>query len=96
MQALEAQAEANAASFNAQNVANTLWAYATMSRKPGERLMNALEERAQAVAASFTTQEVSNTLWAYAVVGRQPGWADAGARGACGSQRCLFQRAGCR
>ena len=33
--ALEVRAEALAGTFNAQNVANTLWAYATMGREPG-------------------------------------------------------------
>jgi hypothetical protein len=32
---LEGRAEAVAGTFNAQNVANTLWAYATMGRSPG-------------------------------------------------------------
>ena len=31
---LEGRAEALAGTFNAQNVANTLWAYATMGREP--------------------------------------------------------------
>ena len=35
---LEGRAEALAGTFNAQNVANTLWAYATMGREPGERV----------------------------------------------------------
>ena len=31
---------------SSQNVANTLWAYATMGRRPGERVLGALEARA--------------------------------------------------
>jgi len=34
---LEGRAEALAGTFNAQNVANKLWAYATMGREPGGR-----------------------------------------------------------
>jgi hypothetical protein len=33
---LEGRAEAISGEFNSQAVANTLWAYATMGRKPGE------------------------------------------------------------
>ena len=38
---LEERAEAMAGTFNAQNVANTLWAYAKMGREPGSGLMRA-------------------------------------------------------
>ena len=43
--AIEQRAEAISGEFNSQAVANTLWAYATMGRKPGERLMGLLEGR---------------------------------------------------
>jgi len=59
--------------FNAQGVANTLWAYATMGRAPGAGVMRALEGRAEAVAGTFNALEVANTLWAYATMGREPG-----------------------
>ena len=38
---LEARAEALAGTFNAQEVANTLWAYETMGREPGAGVMRA-------------------------------------------------------
>ena len=66
---LEGRAEALAGTFNAQNVANTLWAYAKMGRKPGTGLLKALEGR----AGTFNAQNVANTLWAYATMGREPG-----------------------
>jgi len=47
--------------FNAQGVANTLWAYATMGREPGSGMMRALEGRAEAVAGTFNTQVVVNS-----------------------------------
>jgi hypothetical protein len=53
----------------AQDVANTLWAYATMGREPGAGLMWELEGRAEALAGTF----MANTLWAYATMGREPG-----------------------
>jgi len=36
---LERRAEAISGEFNAQSVANTLWAFATMGTKPGDRVM---------------------------------------------------------
>jgi hypothetical protein len=69
---LEGRAEALAGTFNAQEVANTLWAYATMGREPGAGVMRELEGRAEALAGTFNAQEVANTLWAYATMGRVP------------------------
>ena len=73
MRVLEGRAEAVAGTFNALEVANTLWAYATMGREPGTGLMKALEGRAEAVAGTLNAQDVANTLWAYATMGREPG-----------------------
>ena len=56
---LEGRAEALAGTFNAQKVANTLWAYATMGREPGEGMMRKLEGRAEALAGTFTAQGVA-------------------------------------
>ena len=56
-----------------QEVANTLWAYATMWREPDAGVMMVREGRAQAVAGTFTAQGVANTLCAYATMERMPG-----------------------
>ena len=48
-----------AGTFKAQNVANTLWAYATMGREPGSGLMRVLEGRAEALAGTFNAQNVA-------------------------------------
>jgi hypothetical protein len=48
--------EAISGEFKSQNVANTMWAYATMGRKPEERVMEQLERRAQAICAEFNSQ----------------------------------------
>jgi hypothetical protein len=65
MRMLEGRTEALAGLFNTQEVANTLWAYATMGREPGAGLMRVLEGRAaEVLAGTFDTQEVTNTLWA--------------------------------
>ncbi len=61
---LERRAEAISVEFNSQDVANTLWAFATMGTKPGERMMGQLERRAEAISGEFNSQEVANTLWA--------------------------------
>jgi len=73
MSELEGRAEALAGTFKAQEVANTLWAYATMGQEPGAGLMRGLEGRAEALAGTFNAQDVANTLWAYARMGREPG-----------------------
>ena len=68
-----------AGTFNAQDVANTLWAYATMGRVPGAGVIRALEGRAEALAGSFNAQGVANSLWAACVVFRffsDPGQGD--------------------
>ena len=46
---LERRAEALAGTFDTQNVANTLWAYATMGREPGAGVMRELEHGAACV-----------------------------------------------
>ena len=70
--ALERQAEAISGEFNSQDVANTLWAFATMGMKPGERMMGQLERRAEAISGEFNSQAVANTLWAFATMGTKP------------------------
>ena len=70
---LERRALETAGEFNSQNVANTLWAYASLGRDPGKGLLHALERRALETAGEFNSQEVANTLWAYARMGREPG-----------------------
>ena len=62
-----------AGTFKSQEVANTLWAYATMRREPGTGMMRALEGRAEALAGTFKAQQVAITLWAYATMGQEPG-----------------------
>ena len=70
---LDARVEEVARECNSQGVANTLWAYATMGRRPGERVLGALDARVEAVARECNSQDVANTLWAYATMGRRPG-----------------------
>ena len=58
MRELEGLAEAVAGTFNTQDVANTLWAYATIGREPGARVMRELEGWAEAVEGPFTAQDL--------------------------------------
>jgi hypothetical protein len=59
---LEGRAEALAGTFMAQDVANTLWAYATMGRAPGAGMMRELEGRAEALAGTFNAQDGATLL----------------------------------
>jgi hypothetical protein len=54
--------EALAGTFNAQGVANTLWAHA-MVREPGAGLMRELEGRAELVAGTFNAQTWQTLCW---------------------------------
>ncbi len=49
-------AEEKAGTFSAQNISNTLWAYAVLKKKPGGRLMGLLERRAEVVSPEFKSQ----------------------------------------
>ena len=62
---LERRAEAMSGQLNSQEVANTLWAFATMRTKPGERVMGQQKRRAQAISGEFNSQHVANTLWVF-------------------------------
>ena len=57
-------AQALEGTFNAQEVENTLWAYATMGRVPWAGVMRDLDGRAEALAGTFDAQDVANTLCA--------------------------------
>jgi hypothetical protein len=48
LMALKFRVEVISGEFNSQEVANTLWAFATIGTRPGERMMGQLEERAEA------------------------------------------------
>jgi len=58
--------------FNPQDIANTLWAYATMERTPGQALWTVLEHQVTQHSHLFTPQNLANTLWAYGVQGQLP------------------------
>ena len=69
---LERRVELKASDFTPQGVSNTLWAWASMHRRPAGGPMKALEARVEAIAHTFHSQAVANTLWAWAKLGRRP------------------------
>jgi hypothetical protein len=68
--ALEAAAVRVAPSMKPQEVANTMWALATLGWQAADGAMRcALEAAAVRVAPSMNAQDVANTLWALATLG---------------------------
>ncbi len=57
---LERWAEAVSGEFKSQEVANTLWAFATRGTKLGEWMMGQLERRAEAISGEFNSQAIAN------------------------------------
>ena len=53
--------------FNAQDVANTAWAFAMINR-PGEKLFTVLAKAAKQRVSEFDAQGLANTAWALATV----------------------------
>jgi hypothetical protein len=67
---LERRAEVIVGGFNSKAIANTLWTYSTMGRKPGELLMGLLERRAEAIAGVFQVAGVTQMLVWFRFSGR--------------------------
>jgi hypothetical protein len=59
MELLEGRVGEVVREYNAQDVANTLWAYATLGREPGGRLGGLLEEKAVCLAARYGCKDLS-------------------------------------
>ncbi len=57
-----------AGEFKPQDVANLMWALATLGVDPGAELATAMSRRAVASAGEFNQQEVANLMWALAVL----------------------------
>ena len=62
-QALAKMAERRLDQFNAQELANTAWAYATVGQKD-EQLFDALARMAERRLEQFNVQNLANTAWA--------------------------------
>ena len=52
--------------FSAQGVANVLWAFASLGRRPRAALFRRLCGRAERIWREFSAQHVANSLWACA------------------------------
>jgi hypothetical protein len=68
LEAMQRQATATAGEFKPQEVANVLWALATMGERADRGLLEAMQRRAVATAGDFNPQEVANVLWALATM----------------------------
>ena len=55
--------------FNAQSLANTAWAFATVGQED-EQLFKALARMAERRLDEFNAQNLANTAWAFAAVGQ--------------------------
>ena len=71
--ALLARASVTVDSFKPQEVANLMWALATLGVEPGAELVTAMSRRAVASAGEFKPQNVANLMWALATLGVEPG-----------------------
>ena len=60
---------AAASSNNAQSLANTAWAFATVKRSD-ERLLTAVARAAERRVSEFNAQSLANTAWAFATLKR--------------------------
>ena len=56
--------------FNAQDLANTAWAFATAGQSDAA-LLTALARAAERRMGHFEAQELVNTAWAFATVGQK-------------------------
>jgi hypothetical protein len=72
LDALMLRARDTAGSARPRNVANIMWACATLGLQPPPDLVDALSRRITSSAESFGSQAVSNILWALASLRLQP------------------------
>jgi hypothetical protein len=71
--AMQLQAAARISDFNAQGIANTVYACGRLQRGLVKPLWDAVEAQSLRCMEGFNTQNVANTLWGYATLGREPG-----------------------
>ena len=65
--ALTRAAEQRVSEFNAQELANTAWAFATVGQSD-TKLVATLARAAEWRVRKFNTQELANTAWAFATL----------------------------
>jgi ABC-type glutathione transport system ATPase component len=73
LELLEGRVEIISEEFVSHQISNTLWAFVTLKRMPGERMLGLLERQAGAKSGGFKPEDISITLWAFASLMRTPG-----------------------
>ena len=73
LQAASQHAADTLADSNPQNLANILWAFATMDITPPDTLMGGAIERFVELLPAYNPQGIANSLWAFATLGYFPG-----------------------
>ncbi len=63
------------ADSNPQNLANIMWAFATMDVVPPKDLMDGAIQRFMDLLPAYNPQGIANTMWSFASLGYFPGWA---------------------
>lgn len=61
------------ADSNPQNLANIMWAFATMTITPTTDLMDGVISRFMSLLPNYNPQGIANTLWAFASLAYFPG-----------------------
>lgn len=68
MHSLAASARPRISDYDAQDLANTAWAYATRPVCHSEPLLEAIAASSRRTITAYETQELSNTAWALSVL----------------------------
>jgi hypothetical protein len=71
--ALEKRVGLVASKMESQQVANSIWSFATLGRMPGAGAMPALEVAVVRFGPSMNVQDISSTVLAYGKLGMMPG-----------------------
>jgi hypothetical protein len=71
IEVLQRRATATAEGFNSQDVANVMWALATMGERVDRVLLEAMQRGATATAGEFKPQHIANMMWALATMGEK-------------------------
>jgi len=69
--AMQGRATATAWELEPQDVANVLWALATMEEMADRRLLAAMKSRVMVTVGGYTPGEVATVLWALATMGEK-------------------------
>ncbi|KAL4855247.1 RAP domain-containing protein [Chlorella vulgaris] len=59
--------------FTARNLANTLWALASINHHPGDEFLAGMAAEVQGKARDGNAQNIANMFWAFATLGFHPG-----------------------